>query len=360
MRTISINEMKNSTISRVALDRDRIDLNPTYQRSGDIWTKEKRQLLIDSILNDFDIPKLYFHVPSKPKVLPNGKTSLYAIIDGRQRMETIWKFLDGDLRLAEDFVYFKAPKRKLGGLSLPEISEKFPRLRTIFDSFILPIMIVETDDDGLIEEMFSRLNEAVPLNSAEKRNAFPGAMVKVIREVSRHRFFTRRVNFTNARYQHFEVAVRLLYLENCIRYEGEITDTKKRFLDDFVRGHSQKPKRSTSLKRDVSRILDLMSDVFKNKDSLLKSQASVPIYYLAFRYANQAGKLREINRISLQNFNKRVAENRAKAEAEGEGVDYKLLEFNRMSIQGTNDSSSIRERTRILLKYLRIREPEVL
>ena len=121
MRVITINEMRNSTISVVALDRLRIDLNPSYQRRSDIWTPEKRQLLIDSILNEFDIPKLYFHVLSKPRLLKNGHTALYSIIDGRQRIETIWEFLDGKLKLGNDFIYYRNPKLKLGGLHLSAI-----------------------------------------------------------------------------------------------------------------------------------------------------------------------------------------------------------------------------------------------
>mgnify|MGYP007102686097 CR=1 FL=1 len=32
---------------------------------------------------------------------------LYSVIDGRQRLETIWEFMDGKFSLADDFKYFK-------------------------------------------------------------------------------------------------------------------------------------------------------------------------------------------------------------------------------------------------------------
>ncbi len=72
--------------------------------------------MIDSIINDYDIPKLYFHVlDSTDKKNKNYK---YAVIDGRQRLETIWMFIDNKFTLAEDFTYFKDPKIKIGGFLL--------------------------------------------------------------------------------------------------------------------------------------------------------------------------------------------------------------------------------------------------
>ena len=64
--------------------RDRIQLDPEYQRLSDIWTPDKRQLLVDTILNDFDVPKLYLHKFHEP-LRTNGKTYDFSIIDGKQR-----------------------------------------------------------------------------------------------------------------------------------------------------------------------------------------------------------------------------------------------------------------------------------
>jgi len=48
-------------------DRDKIDLDPSYQRRGDLWPLWNKQLLINSILNRYDIPKIYvadLHMPT--------------------------------------------------------------------------------------------------------------------------------------------------------------------------------------------------------------------------------------------------------------------------------------------------------
>jgi hypothetical protein len=98
-------------------------------------------------------------------------------------------------------------------LSYEDLGKEHPKIKIRFDSFVLPIIAVLTDDIDLIEDMFFRLNEAVPLNSAEKRNAFGGDMVAAIRELANNKFFTKKVKFKNTRYQHYEVAARFLLVE---------------------------------------------------------------------------------------------------------------------------------------------------
>lgn len=84
MNIIKTYEMKHSNILRINSDKEVIKTNPAYQRNGEIWTKEKRQLLIDSILNDYDIPKLYFHLLKDEQKSTKSIDYEYAIIDGRR------------------------------------------------------------------------------------------------------------------------------------------------------------------------------------------------------------------------------------------------------------------------------------
>jgi hypothetical protein len=347
--------LKNSTIQRIYFEKDEIYTDPEYQRSGEIWTLEKRQLLIDSILNDYDIPKLYFHDLNTPMKLKNGQKVLYTIIDGKQRLETIWKFKEDKFSLAEDFRYYKEDKVKAGGLKYSELSKKYQKLKVIFDSFILPIICVSTNDMDLIEDMFSRLNEAVPLNAAEKRNAFGGPMAKTIRNVSNHHFFKEKVRISNKRYQHREISARLLFLDYCIGDIKKIYDTKKAYLDWFVKLFKKKSElHAPKYGNQVQFILNEMLEVFHKKDVLLRAQSSIPIYYLLFMLAKDQGRLDNISRKKLIDFNNKILQNRKNAEQDIAKADYELLEYHRMSIQGTNDASSIRERVRIIANNFNI------
>lgn len=355
MPPIETNSMNNSTTLRVYSERDEIDTEPEYQRKGDIWNPEKRKLLIDSILNEYDIPKIYFHTLSKPRILPDGRKIIYSIIDGRQRLESIWEFIDGGFTLAEDFVYLENPSLKLAGFSYNDIAKKYPKLKVRFDSFVLPIVLVKTDDIDLIEEMFSRLNEAMPLNSAEKRNAFGGPMPKKIKDLSGHNLFKSKVKFKNNRYQYNEVSTRLLFLEDTIRRQKKIYDTKKIYLDIFVKAFKENPTLDANqLTNEVQLILNEMIYIYTDQDELLSTQSVIPIYYLLFRTAKKQGQLTNISREKLVLFRNKVIENRKTAEKDITKADYELLEFNRLSIQGTNDASSIRERLRIICNFFNL------
>jgi hypothetical protein len=57
-----------------------------------------------------------------------------------------------------------------------------------------------TDDIELIEDMFSRLNEAVPLNAPEKHHASGGPMPQAIKAVSDHAFFKKHGPFEDRRF----------------------------------------------------------------------------------------------------------------------------------------------------------------
>lgn len=345
--------MPNSAILRLNSERDNINTDPDYQRRSDIWTLDKRQLLIDSILNDYDMPKLYFHLLSIEQKKDSGTGCDYAIIDGKQRLETVWGFIDGNFRLADDFIYLLDPKVKAGGLTYVDIAKEYPKLKIRFDSFGLPIMLVETDDIDLIEDMFSRMNEAVPLNAAEKRNAFGGSMAEVIRRVSSHDFFTTRVRFNNNRYQHREVAAKLLYLEYSLKNHGKITDTKKPYLDAMVKQYTKKQEFShNDFESMVINILNLMTNIFSKEDPLLKAQSPITVYYLLFKDAQEQNRLGLISRAKLISFQEEMERNQKQAAEDITKANFDYLEYDRMSQQGTNDAASIKERVRILKAYV--------
>src|ERR1700722_1051523 len=64
--------------------RNRINTNPDFQRPA-VWGLAQKQLLVDSILRDYDIPKLYWRKTS-------SKPDKYDVVDGQQRLRAIWGF----------------------------------------------------------------------------------------------------------------------------------------------------------------------------------------------------------------------------------------------------------------------------
>jgi hypothetical protein len=303
MSYIETTTLKNSTVMFLFSEQSDIRLDPDYQRAGQVWTKEKKQLLIDSILNDYDIPKIYFH--DLAGFLYNPKPHTYAVIDGRQRLETIWDFMEGKFPLSLGFDYQKNSSIKLASLYYADIATQHPKIRIRLDSFVLPIVLVKTSDGDidLIEDMFSRLNEAVPLNAAEKRNALGGNLVKAITQISNEKFFTGRVRFSNSRYQHRESSARILLVENCFIEGEKLIDTKKVYLDKFAEKYkTSNPGRVSQIRSEAKTVLDAMTQTFGTSDELLSAQGNIVIYYLLFKEALAANSLKQITRKKLLDF----------------------------------------------------------
>jgi len=332
------------------LDREDLFLDPVYQRSGDIWTPDKRRLLIDSIINNFDIPKFYWHQFEKPEEHGDALRK-FAVIDGKQRLGAIRDFMENKLRLSADIEYLKKPSVRLANLNYGDLSEKYPDIKARFDAYSLTVVKVRTTDMELIEDMFSRLNEAVPLSAAEKRNAFGKLMPPVIRGIAKAQFFVHCVPFPNKRYRHFDVACKFLYMLSRER----VDDTRKTTLDVFVRdfGNTSAAKKlAVDLQREAQAVLRAMAKIFGAKDSLLRNVGDFLAYFELFRRARTAKVLPQITRAKFEKLEKAIRDNRIAAEEEDiSRLDMRLRKYDEVS-RTINDGSSIRLRYNVLVEQM--------
>jgi hypothetical protein len=339
-----------------------IDFAPSYQRQSDIWGSSKQQLFVDSLINGYDIPKLYFHDLSWRQ---KGPRKRYAIIDGKQRLDAIHAFIEGGLELSDEFedVEQDVPDdaQRAAGLNYKGLSAKYPALKSRFDQAELPIVLVQTDDLEVIEEMFSRLNEAVPLNAPEKRNALGGPLPTQIRRLARESCFLSRLAFPNARYRHLDLATKFLYIE----HKAGLADLKKRALDDFVRQFKSQrlASRAEELFRLSSISLKRMSSIFVESDPLLASVGMITIYYQLFRKASAQHWLAEIKRDALVKFEDERAQNRALVKeaqelalegkpSRGTPINPVLSQFERY-VQSPNDVTALTRRYQVLEHFIR-------
>ena len=267
---IDVNPLKENNILYLSVLKDEIDFTPDYQREGDIWSPSKKQLFIDSLINNLDIPKLYFHEVAKSATYPYR----YAVVDGKQRLETLFEFLNDRFAISDDFEDLSGEGRNVKGKRYSEFLQVGIRFKTLFDATQLPIFVIKTDDKDLIDEMFYRLNEAAPLNAAEKRNSFRGPYPKIVRDLASHNFFQSRVPFTSRRYRHHDVIGKMLLLSQ----SAKIVDTKRIHLDVFAKSMVNfSEQQADAIETDVRLMLDHLDQIFINSDKLLRSSAIIPL-----------------------------------------------------------------------------------
>jgi hypothetical protein len=203
--------------------------------------------------------------------------------------------------------------------------------------------------------MFSRLNEAVPLNAAEKRNALGGPLPVIIRELVKDEFFTNRLSVSATRYRHHDLACKFLYLES----HGSAAETKKKTLDSFVEEYATKRfnKKAQALISAVRPTLKSMCNTFRKNDPLLKSPGTDVVYFLLFRELRSDPDAPKLSRKDFERFEARLDANREAAEKELPTANWELLEYDRLG-QTPNDASAIEFRLKTIRKFVIGKEVE--
>lgn len=342
-----IQELDRRTLSWWRTRRDRIDMNPPYQRKGRRWSKSDKQYLIDSIINGFDVPKLYFSDFTWGPSELNDKSSAYAVIDGKQRLEAIFEFFDGKLALSQDFVYIQDSTVLVAGLTLDQLRHKHPNIAEDFENFNPIVMGVVTSEKRYIEELFVRLNRSRSLTGAEVRNAMPGPMPELFRQVANHEFFVSHAKFPDGSGQMLNLAAKIFLFET----HGGLDNTKKTNLDRLT---SAAARTDTELyhnaAKEVFRVLDEMAEIFVFSDKLLNTEGSIPVYYWLVR--NSFSEDRWLIRDFLNDFSDWLLT----ANSLGLNVTPELandLAAYETALRSVNDKSSHEKRYEILIKWFR-------
>lgn len=305
--------MARDTLVASNLWRKRLSfqMDPGYQREGSLWSLERRQLFIDSVVNGFDVPPLYLHRLNPPEIVEDTLKA-FAVIDGRQRLEALWSFLDGEFPLAAESRILNEDQdeatdvgdsaSEIAGLTAPELS------RVRYDIFLrvmnyeFAVTYIDTDDTALVEEMFFRLNEGVPLSPAEKR--YRGTLLRgVLTRLLVDEEALSMLRYKNRRRVHEDLLLRLLFLEkrflNPARStQDEFPDLKKRDLDEFASSFSplpgtgdaiepQKEAELNELARLVMANIAKLRGTFGEADPLLRGSAWFLSYYLLTRHLDE-------------------------------------------------------------------------
>lgn len=322
--------------------RPNIDMKPKYQRESGLWSVHKQAFLIDSIINDYDIPKLYVADFRSLDTSLNAKKLPYAVIDGKQRLNAFNEFFDNHLRLNPDFVFGADPARKLAGLNYHDLKTLHPDISRKIESYIPVVMSVISDDDGQIGQLFVRLNSGISVNGAERRNAMPGLVPELIRRVAQHDFFASKIKFSVLRMAEFNVAAKLLIIE----HRGKFADTKASNLDSLVKtgNKPESVKQLRDAKGRVTEVLDAMVTIFRDHDPILSAGGSIPVYYwLVKRHLPDKAKIRDF----LEIFVELIRENQRTIKDDPKAGDPELSQYYTMG-RTTNDQGSLSGRYDIL------------
>lgn len=311
---------------------DKIEFNPPYQRKGSVWLPYAKAYLIDSIINGFDIPKIYLADFTYANTQLNTTNKPYAIIDGRQRLEAIFGFLRDDFPLNNDFVFHDDPSLKLAGLFYSQIEQYHNQIASdVIDQFNLDVVSIITDDESKIRELFIRLNQGAALKGAEVRNAMQGVLPEMTRRLCETNLF-RASSFNKNRGQDKNTAAKIIL----IAAHGQFTNTKKKDLDAFFLKWNGA--RSTPFDHEIEKAIEILDNAgayFNHNAPSLRTEALIPLYYMLFKeYGVHNATVSFINSFDAKRRNarlKRSTHNESQIE---------ILQFSSY-IRNSNDASGL-------------------
>jgi hypothetical protein len=329
-----------STVSAANGIRQRIDTNPDFQRPA-VWSIAQKQLLVDSILREYDVPKMYW------RRLP-GNPIRYDVVDGQQRLRAIWSFVDGEFALPtnlEPVDGMHTAGRKYD--TLPD------DLRIRFDTYALDVVVLEDTDEDEVREMFLRLQNGTSLKAQEKRNAMPGTMRHFVKSLTEHPFF-KRVGFKNARFTHDHVAAQLV----CLEQAGGPGNVKDGDLNRMYKDNQGFDVNGKTAKA-VLRTLGMLAEVFPDETPELERFNVIALYCVfaelqrVYVVAGIKPELREwfLDFETRRRFQEKLDEDKA----EPEWVSYK----EKIS-HSTDAQDSIRARMDFVMRDLLTRFPSLL
>ena len=254
-------------VPTVKARKKKIDPKPQYQR-GLVWSLSQKQLLIDSILRGYDIPKLYLRKIDNPDYD-------WEVVDGQQRLRAIWDFLENNYAVSEDSD--PVDGHEVAGKVYEDLHYG---IKEDLDAYTLDVVVIEEAEDQEIDDLFLRFQNGVPLNSAEKRNAISGNMRDFICKTAlEHNLMTRSVAFSSRRYSHDEVVAQMMLME----IHGGITTVRTAQLKEMYKTYKNfktNPSAANAAKR-LKKVMNFLAKAFPQKCPDLTKGNLLSLYIVA-------------------------------------------------------------------------------
>jgi hypothetical protein len=225
-RKLYIEKVDKSTSDLFRMIKEgELNLQPEYQRRI-VWKKKMMSKFIESLLLSIPVPTIF---------LAENDDDTYEVIDGQQRLTTIFLFMKAgedfnDINLIPEYL-IKEPLLTLSGLeTLSQFNtlnySSMNKIKRKFNNVSLPIVIIQKDSSENIKyDIFSRINSgSIRLNNQELLNVmYRGTLIKALNRVAS----TETINtlFGNKsvlkkRFGYHEILLRAIALECFIDKEN--------------------------------------------------------------------------------------------------------------------------------------------
>lgn len=261
-------KIENWTVNEIYKKREDISF-PDFQREPYLWNKEMKALLIDSIINDYDIPKLYFYY--------KDSDASYDVIDGQQRLWAIWQFIDNEYEIV-----LRGKKALFN--DLPKKTQN-----TIL-AYTLQISVISGDYDEFMDrylrDMFLRLQLGLLLVAGEKLNASKGSMRNfVFKEMKQHSFI-EELGIPSRRFAKETLCAQICANSYYRATEDTFVRTRyddlRLFFEEFSKPSGQDKVNYDLMRKRVDKTLNKLYREFSGRLDIIRNRSLALSIYLIF------------------------------------------------------------------------------
>lgn len=331
----------------------KLELSPGFQRKS-VWTAPDRRNLIRSIAEGCPLPSVFLYRRNQ------GGKVVFDVIDGKQRLETIFMFL-GQGRFKRES--FEAPLDLGDGTEPCAWKTVRRRRRSLFEamqSYKLQTVEVEGDLSEIID-LFVRINSTGKrLTPGEKRHAkyYTSEFLKAAeRLVGRYRsFLTAHRILTNAQIERMKATE--LFAEILMSIEAKGPINKKTSLDRAIGNQKVHGGTLSRLVREFVRTMNRLKLMFPRlQETRLKNSAEFySLFLLVWEMDREGMILHErrrndaafalLRRLSVGVDELRLRMRKAEFGRPAERIYQEYL----TTVQGDTDSAANRERRASILR----------
>ncbi|MFM6310964.1 MAG: DUF262 domain-containing protein [Dolichospermum sp.] len=230
---------------------------PDYQRHM-IWEEARQSKFIESIMLELPIPYI-FVADLRPKDYDIDDLARLEIVDGTQRIRTLHRFINNELRLSGLEKLTQLNNFKFTDLPLA-------RQRRFNRANLRMIVLTDKADEETRRDLFERINTgSVPLNDMEiRRGVSPGPFVKILEELAKYPKFDQLCPLSDAaklKREPEEFVLRFFAYLNNYKNFGHRVDL---FLDEYLKEHNNNKINKEEMENEFYRMLDFVEKYIPN------------------------------------------------------------------------------------------------
>ena len=252
--------------------KETLDFDHPIQRQSAQWTNLQQSLLVHSILANFPVPAIYVEKTDSAETDDKGKAIYkYSVLDGKQRMTTIFSFINGDYALNEETpaAEVEGETYELAGKTFEELDED---VRQELLRFKFSIFAFEDATDDEVEEIFFRLNNSTPLSKPQKARPLMGTEnARFTNQILTGSFFTEKCNFSKLQLRKSDDMCTLLQSMMLLDHKYGDYEYASISADEVMKYSAAiKNNYSDSQKDLLLEIIDYLDEAFDDKEKMLK------------------------------------------------------------------------------------------